>query len=179
MNHWRIFCIFRKRYATVEWSIYHRPMHLLSRFAASLFLIPLLLPTLPAHAAPERSLIKRADQSAVYYVAGGKRYAFPNDKVFFSWYADFANVITVTAAELAAYPLGGNVTYRPGVRLIKVQTDPKVYAVSRYGTLRWMTSESIASSIYGSSWNTHVHDVPDAFFVNYVMGSPVNSVGGV
>ena len=140
----------------------------------SLLLLPaLLLSALPAHAAPDRSLIKSSDNAAVYYLTGGKRYAFPNEKVFFSWYADFSNVVTVSSVELAGYSLGGNVTYRPGVRLVKIQTDPKVYAVSRYGTLRWITSEAIASSLYGQAWNALVHDVPDAFFVNYTIGSPV------
>lgn len=126
-----------------------------------------------ARAATSGSLIKSAADRAVYYLVDGKRYAFPNEKVYFSWYADFSNVITVSAAELAGYPLVGNVTYRPGLMLVKIQTDPKTYAVSRYGVLRWVTTEQLAASLYGSTWNKKVHDISDAFFTNYQIGQPI------
>jgi len=125
--------------------------------------------------APTVGLIKRLSDAAVYYVVDGKRYAFPNDRVFSTWYANFSAVVVVTEAEVARHPLAGLVTYRPGIRLVKITTDPRVYAVSRYGVLRWITSESAAASLYGSDWNTKVHDIPDAFFVNYLMGSPIVS----
>ncbi|MCK9361161.1 hypothetical protein M0Q28_02930 [Patescibacteria group bacterium] len=137
--------------------------------------LALLFPGLPLHAAPNGSLIKSASDSAVYYLVDGKRYAFPNEKVFFSWYANFNGVITVSATELAGYTLAGNATYRPGKWLVKIQTDPKVYAVSRYGVLHWVTSEQLASALYGTNWNAKVHDVPDAFFTNYELGTAISS----
>ena len=130
------------------------------------------------HAAPNGSLIKSASNAAIYYIVDGKRYAFPNEKVFFSWYTNFSNVLTVSAAELASYQLAGNVTYRPAYRLVKIQTDPKTYAVSQYGVLHWVTTEQIAVSLYGSDWNTKIHDIPDAFFINYTVGSPINDANG-
>jgi hypothetical protein len=69
--------------------------------------------------------------------------------------------------------MGGNMTYRPGARLVKITTDPRVYAVSRYGVLRWVTSESLASSLYGPRWAQLVDDIPDVFFVNYTIGAPI------
>jgi hypothetical protein len=69
--------------------------------------------------------------------------------------------------------LGGNVTYRPGVKLVKIQTDPKVYAVDRDGTLRWMTSPAIAAKYYGTSWAKNLEDIPDVFFTNYKIGKSV------
>lgn len=152
---------------------------MMSRFLAIPSLIALLIAGLPAatHAASNGSLIKSASNSSVYYLADGKRYAFPNEKVYFSWYSDFSSVLTISSSELASYPLAGNVTYRPGFKLIKIQTDPKVYAISRYGMLRWVTTESIAQELYGPFWNRIIDDVPDTFFTNYEMGTSLSSSG--
>lgn len=112
---------------------------------------------------------------AVYYVDGGKRWVFPNEKIYFSWYADFSQVQTITDAQLASYPIGGNVTYKPGFRLVKVQTDPKVYAVGPGGSLRWLTSEDAARAVYGADWSKRVDDVSDAFFFDYRQGDPITT----
>jgi hypothetical protein len=123
------------------------------------------------------SLIKSSESSAVYFCgADAKRYVFPNDKTYFTWYADFSFVQTLSATELAAVPIGGNVTYRPGVKLLKIQSDPKVYVVDRQGTLRWVTSDTLAKAMYGASWAKNVHDLSDAFFVNYKVGDPITTV---
>lgn len=137
-----------------------------------------------ASAAVAGDLIKLPDDfnpdttsdSAVYYLADdGKRYAFPNAQTFFTWYENFDSVVTVDAGELASYMLGGNVTYRPGTRLVKIQTDPKVYAVEPGGILRWVQSEAIMTSLYGSDWNRRIDDVADTFFLNYTVGAPLSS----
>lgn len=136
-------------------------------------LLSFIIPPLSVQAATNGQLVKIASNSAVYYVFDGKRYAFPNESVFFSWYSGFDAVTTVTLNELAGYPLAGNVTYRPGQWLVKIQTDPKVYTVSRYGILRWIGSEQIAATLYGERWQTNVRDIPDTFFLNYQIGTPV------
>ena len=61
----------------------------------------------------------------------------------------------VTDAQLAAYAIGGNVTYRPGTRLVKIQSDPKVYAVDAHGVLRWVKTEAAAIALYGSATGTN------------------------
>lgn len=136
----------------------------------SLFIFPL-----SAHAATTGRLVKIHSDSAVYYTVNGKRYAFPHESVFFSWYSDFHSVATISPDELTKYTLVGNVTYRPGTWLVKIQTDPKVYAVSRFGTLRWVASEHIAATLYGSKWQTNVRDIPDTFFLNYDIGNPITN----
>lgn len=119
------------------------------------------------------TLIK-GPQPAVYYCGrDGKRYVFPNQSVYYSWYADFDGVVTVTDESLAAVPLGGNVTYRPGVRLVKIQSDPKVYTVSRGGVLRWVQDEAMAAALYGADWSTMVDDVDPALFFQYSFGNPI------
>jgi hypothetical protein len=128
-----------------------------------------------ASAATTGDLLK-ASGPAVYFFAGnGKRYVFPNEKTYFSWYNDFSSVKTISDTELAAIPIGGNVTVRPGTKLVKIQTDPKVYAVTKCGVLHWIESETLAKNLYGDAWATRVIDVPDAFFVNYTIGSSVSS----
>lgn len=111
---------------------------------------------------------------AVYYYGGNsKRYVFPNDKTYFTWYSNFTGVKEITATELGNIPIGGNVTYKAGVKMVKITTDPKVYAVSKGGVLRWIQTESVARSLYGTDWNKQIDDVPDPFFVNYTVGDPV------
>ena len=121
-------------------------------------------------------LIKASTSAVYYYGADGKRYVFPNEKTFKTWYADFSSVKMITDADLAAISIGGNVTYRPGVKMVKITTDPKVYAVASNGTLRWITTASLAASLYGANWATMVEDVPDSFFINYTVGAPINNV---
>ena len=113
---------------------------------------------------------------AVYYLgSNGKRFVFPNSQTYSTWYTDFSSVETVSAEEMASYMLGGNVTYRPGIKMVKIQTDPKVYAVGANGTLRWLKTEAAATAIYGSSWNTMVDDLSAAFFTDYTVGADIES----
>ena len=101
-----------------------------------------------AKAAPASGSLVKASLPAVYYVgADAKRYVFPNEKTFKTWFSDFSGVQTITDAELAALPIGGNVTYKPGVRMVKITTDPKVYAVDASGTLRWVSTEAAAVAL--------------------------------
>lgn len=120
-------------------------------------------------------LIKGSTSSVYYYGADGKRYVFPTEKTFFTWFSGFDAVKSVTDAELGSLPIGGNITYRPGLKLVKIMTDPKVYAIGANGTLRWVMSESIARDLYGANWASQVDDIPDAFFTNYRLGSPIAS----
>jgi len=115
--------------------------------------------------------------SAVYYIgADGKRHAFPNDKVYFTWYMDFSGVQIVNDPQLASIPLGANVTYKPGKKMVKFTTDAKVYVVAKGGVLRWVTTETAAVALYGSNWNTKIDDINDAFYANYTFGNNVTGL---
>src|SRR6056297_238531 len=131
--------------------------------------------TAPAQAATDYEsgdLIKMDGLSSVYYYAdNGKRYVFPNETTYFSWYSDFSGVVTIPQSELESIPIGGNVTMRPGTNLVKITTDPKVYAVEDGGKLVHLADEDTASTLYGEDWADRVVDVPDAFFVNYTQTS--------
>ncbi|MFC1612495.1 hypothetical protein ACFL29_01455 [Patescibacteria group bacterium] len=118
-------------------------------------------------------LIKASLPAVYYYSADGKRYVFPNEKTYFTWYSNFLSVKTITDAQLAAIQIGGNVTYKPGLKMVKIQTDPKTYAVAGGEVLRWVKSEEVAKGLYGNDWNKKIEDVPDAFFINYSVGDPI------
>ncbi len=115
-------------------------------------------------------LIRGESFSAVYYMgADGFRYVFPNDKTYFTWYDNFDDVIWISDSDLAKIQIGGNVTYKPDVKMIKITSDPKTYYVGEGGALYWVPSEEVATALYGSDWNTKIDDVPDSFFTNYTI----------
>lgn len=123
-------------------------------------------------------LIRGTTFSAVYYMgADGFRYVFPNDKTYFTWYSNFDSVKFLSDSDLSKIQMGGNVTYKPGSKMIKINSDPKTYAISAGGVLRHVGSEALAISLYGSAWNTKIDDVPDGFFSNYSIGSAIASAG--
>ena len=146
--------------ATILWSI-----------GFSAFVAPLT-----ARAASSGDVVRGTTLSTLYYYAtDGKRYAFPNEKTYMTWYSDFSGVQTLSDSALAAIPLGGNVVYRPGALWVKIQSDPKTYAVTPNGQLRWVESEAVASGLAGSDWNKFINDVPDVFFVDYTVGASLTS----
>jgi plastocyanin len=117
-------------------------------------------------------LIRGQSYPAVYYMAAdGFRYVFPNQKTYDTWYSNFNSVKFISDAELAKIQIGGNVTYKPGSRMIKIDSDPRTYAVSEGGVLHHVGSENIAVALYGNTWNKMIDDVADGFFTNYTIGS--------
>jgi plastocyanin len=119
-------------------------------------------------------LIRGESYSAVYYYGlDGFRYVFPNDKTYFTWYDNFDDVKWISDGDLADIQIGGNVTYKPGVKMIKINSDPTVYVIGAGGEIMGIPSEEIAQELYGSDWNTQIDDVPDGFFSNYEMGSEI------
>ncbi|MFA6446832.1 MAG: hypothetical protein WCW31_01080 [Patescibacteria group bacterium] len=151
-------------------------MRSLIAFAA---LLGMLVGTIPAQAATmpaTNSLIKGSLSTVYYYASNGKRYVFPTEKTYKSWYGeDYSKVVKIDDVTLGTIPLGGNVTYRPGVKLLKITTDPKVYAIAAGGTLRWVKTEDLAKNYYGADWAKKVDDLPDPFFVNYKYGTPIEN----
>lgn len=133
-------------------------------------------------------LIKGSSHPVYYYGSDGKRYIFTTSVVLDSWYApiDYTylpqhdyhavcnNVKELTDAQLVAIPLGGNVTMRPGTYITGITTDPKRYVVDTHHTLRW-TSPDVLEQLYPGSVAERTYLTPDSFFVNYVIGSSVDS----
>ncbi|MFH1413049.1 MAG: hypothetical protein ABIG10_03440 [bacterium] len=127
----------------------------------------------PASAATNGDLLKISSSSTVFYYNDGVIYPFPNEKTYFTWYGDWSGVKTVTMSELDTYTRGGNVTARAGVKLITTPTTVMVYAVEPGAALRSIVSEENAIALWGANWAQSVIDVPDSFFGNYTVGSPL------
>ncbi len=116
-----------------------------------------------------------ADAVVYFLAADGYRHAFPNERVYFTWYRNFDNIVKISAADMAKIALGSNVTYRPGTRMVKFTSGNKVYAVDRGGVLRWVTTEAAARVLYGNDWNTRIDDISDALFGSYSFGPIINA----
>ncbi len=110
----------------------------------------------------------------VYYLdRDWKRHPFPNLQVYYSWYHDFLSVKELSPEDMATFRMGTPVSYRPGTRLVKIASVPKVYAVEPGGALRWIESEAVAKTLYGNDWNKRVDDVAESFFGSYHEGVPL------
>lgn len=120
-------------------------------------------------------LIKGRASTVYYYGSDGYRYTFPNEKTYFSWYNDWNTIKIIDDAELAVIPLGSNVTYRPGSRMVKIESDNRAYVVDRGGILRYVPSEEMAQSLYGLNWKRLIEDIPVVFFPNYKIGAPLQT----
>lgn len=121
-------------------------------------------------AANPETLIKGDSSATVYYLGSDfKRYVFPNESVFFSWYQNFDSVEQIQQTQLSQYPLGGNITVRPGTRLVKIQSEPAVYAVEPGGVLKKIRNEAQAQTLFGAEWPKRIVDVSDALFSNYTI----------
>ncbi|NQV89538.1 MAG: hypothetical protein HQ488_04420 [Parcubacteria group bacterium] len=115
-------------------------------------------------------------RAVYYYATDGMRHAFPNEKVFFTWFDDFDSVVDVSADFLSDIQLGSNVTYHPGTRMVKFLSVPTVYTVSIGSELRSIASEEIAVGMYGDDWNQQIDDISDAFYGNYSFGEPIEAI---
>lgn len=140
-------------------------------------LAALLSSSLPMHtaiAAGANDLVRCPDFSSVYYIADdGNRYVFPNEKIYFTWYSDFTNVKTISCDDLSAFPIGDRLVYQAGTRLVKIPSDPSVYAVESNGVLREIPNEDIATKLYGDDWSDRVDDVSEAFWSSFTVGQPL------
>ncbi len=150
--------------------------------AIVIFAVAIPATPLAADSVTSGDLIKGSGSAVYYYGVNGKRYLFPNQAVYSSWYdSTFTGVITLTDAELVAIPFGGNVTVRPGklVQVVSMDTpwqvmDPRVYAVSKGGELHWVKTAAAASAIFGMAWEDQIVAVPESLLTDYTIGSEIN-----
>jgi len=116
--------------------------------------------------------------STVYYIdANMIRHPFTDSQTFFTWQNSFSVVKTVTDATLPTLELGSPLLPKPGVVLVKIQSDNHVYAIEENPAnafkpiLRWIASETSAVSLYGSDWADYVIDLPPTLFGKFAQGS--------
>jgi hypothetical protein len=119
--------------------------------------------------------VKSSVSPTVYFAAAdGKRYAFNDEATFKTWFTDFRGVQTLSAANIAAMPLGGKVLIKSGSTLVRAKSSPRVYAIAKDGTARWITNPQLVETYFGRYWNTQVTTLDDSAFGDYVVGAPIN-----
>jgi hypothetical protein len=124
-------------------------------------------------------LIVGDSYSTVYYInVDGERQPFFNDATFFTHFDSFENVRGVSDATLGVLSLGTPMLPRSQSVLVKLQSDPRVYAIEESGSgetaLRWVPSEEVAHSLYGDGWAEYVLDLPVFLFPRFVQGDEMS-----
>jgi hypothetical protein len=118
-------------------------------------------------------LVKIVDNPTVYYIgADNLRHIFPNEKVYYSYYPDFSQVITVALSDLQKYPLGSNMIFAPGT-LVKLITSAKVYRVDAPNVLRWIVNEQVFHDL-GYNFKM-IQDLADVYWSDYIVGADITS----
>lgn len=127
---------------------------------------------------PEGTFIKGASWSTVYYVdADGTRRPFLDSQTFYSYADNFDGVVDVSDDYLSNFTIGTPMLPKAGTVLVKIQSVDKVYALGEEGELHWVTSESLATSLYGSSWADYVIDVPVTAWSHFTISDDITSTG--
>lgn len=144
--------------------------------------ISALVPT-AAHAETvvlEPGDIYRVEGNADVYILDADMNAryFPNSEVFHTWYADFSGLNVITPEQSGAYELAAipGVNFRPGSRLVKITTNPRVYAVGAENARHWVNSPETAAAAYGAAWASLVRDVSVFHWANYQAGADLDGL---
>jgi len=128
------------------------------------------------------TFIRSPGFDTVYYVDGdGSRHPLWDSQTFFTWNDSWDDVAWVTDATLPTLSLGEVLPPKPGVALVKIQSDPRTYVVEEGATmwhpiLREITSEEIAIGMFGALWSDYVIDVEPTLFSHYQAGDAILSV---
>lgn len=148
------------------------------RLATTITLFVTLLSALPARADFKvGDLVRSQTVDTVYVIsADSKRYTFFSNPIYHTWYDNFSRVKFISEKELASIPFGGVMFVRPGTKMVKIRTDPKVYAVASGGILRPVKDEATATAIWGPTWNKQILDLDVAFFAQYFLGTEIDDV---
>ena len=118
--------------------------------------------------------MKTSTSNVVYLIDGSEKRTIPSESVYWSWFDSWSDVQTVSQTTLNSYTLDGTASFAPG-SLVKLTTDSKVYVVGEDGKLHWITTQTVAYTIYGSDWNAGIVDISLADFTNYAVGIQIQS----
>ncbi|MFA5946020.1 MAG: Ig-like domain-containing protein [Patescibacteria group bacterium] len=126
-------------------------------------------------------LIRGDQYPTVYYVdANFLRHPFQDAQTYLTYNSSWNIVRTVTGATLSTLTIGKPMLPKAGVVLVKIVSDPRVYAFqtdSVTGTtlLRWIPSESVAIALYGASWADYVIDIAPTLYTQFGHGADMTS----
>lgn len=111
-----------------------------------------------------------------YVGSDGRRYAFANAGVYYTWYDNFNALRRLSCAEFDAILDSGTfVLARPGARLIQFNDSPSVYALSSGATLRKLENATAARAFYGADWGRYIISQPWQMRMLYAMGTPLTA----
>lgn len=126
-------------------------------------------------------------ESVYYFASDGKRYFIPTTFVLDSWWGGHGQdgvpietpdicttIVQIDIASLAQITLGGNVPLRPGVFVTGIASDTTRYVVESGSIVRPLASDAVGDAIYPGTYGVRERLLPDAIFVTYLMGAPVN-----
>lgn len=128
------------------------------------------------------SFVRSPGFDTVYYVdADYRRHPLWDQQTFFTWNDSWDDVSWVTDATLPTLPLGEVLPPKPGVVLVKVQSDPRTYLAEEGDSLyrpvlREIASEEVAEGMFGTDWGDYVIDVEPTLFSHYASGEAVTTV---
>jgi|GEM_PF-805663 len=139
------------------------------------------LPTQPVWEPMAGTYVTSDNASGVYYVEEHSVFGlvlrpFLTPQSFFTHQLNFDNVETVPFEQLSALSLDGIMLPKPGVVLVKLATDERVYALETSGeqtALRWIVSEELAAVMYGENWTDYVLDINPLLWEPFAQGEPI------
>ncbi len=106
-----------------------------------------------------------------YYGVDGKKSLFSTEVTYKTWYSDFSKVKVLPESELQSIPGSDkNVTYRPGVMVVKFESESNLYVVEKGAVIRKL-SDAVAKELYGATYVAS--QIPSAFRANYHAGADV------
>jgi len=125
--------------------------------------------------------VRSPDESTVWYIDENlERRMIPFDLALFTWIDDWDEVLWVTTATIFDVVISNNRSVKPGIILVKLDSDPSVYAVFDEDEddlepfeIRKLDSEMIAVMVYGFNWSDYVIDYPNQFWSDFYIGEPV------
>lgn len=115
----------------------------------------------------EHSRILKGQEFIYYLAADNKRYVFPTDLVFQSWYGNYDpdQLEEKTLEQLYDTEIGGNVFFRPGT-IMQTPTDFNYYLVVNNGVIKDIEKD-LLKNIYGSNWQDLIKEIPNYYFTQY------------
>lgn len=116
--------------------------------------------------------IKHIGDDTIYLLSGRTTYAVSNADVYFTWFDSWADVDVVDRVEFFAYKNGGAASFAPGTK-VKLSTDRKVYLVGSDGRLHWMTTQTVAYDLFGSTWNQGIINVTEQDMTRMQFGAAI------
>lgn len=114
----------------------------------------------------------------------GERHAFVELAHYFTYEDSLIPVVHITDAEMEAIPLGVRMPVQPRTVLVKITSDTDVFWVEPtadpyVAELRWIQTEALAVEMIGPNWPDYIIDLPDAVFVDYLIGPPIENATDV